>query len=261
MFPGTSTMNQLDRIIEVIGFPSKQEIDAINSPFAKTMLESVIPPSKNNKKSIREIFSKIEPEAIDLLNRLLVFDPKKRLSAIEALAHPYLAQFHNCEDEPESTQPIRISIDDNKKFSVSQYRDELYRYILKKKKKENNGSTERKKTKNHKSSKNSHRHQKSRGSHRHHHKDRYHRKKTLQQQQEENDEHHQNHDENTFPHSHSTSHLPSKKYNMYGHGNKHHNAHKQHKKKRKHRQQKNMYNSNSTSNVYEPSTSKYYSQY
>jgi mitogen-activated protein kinase 15 len=44
MFPGTSTMNQLDRIIEVTGRPSAEDIEAINSPFAATMLES-LPPS------------------------------------------------------------------------------------------------------------------------------------------------------------------------------------------------------------------------
>jgi serine/threonine protein kinase len=33
-FPGTSTMNQLDRILEVTGRPSPQDIESIQSPFA-----------------------------------------------------------------------------------------------------------------------------------------------------------------------------------------------------------------------------------
>ena len=41
IFPGTSTMNQLEKILEVTGRPSKGDIDAINSPFAATMLESL----------------------------------------------------------------------------------------------------------------------------------------------------------------------------------------------------------------------------
>ena len=41
MFPGSSTMNQLDKIIEVTGKPSQADIDAIDSPFAATMLESL----------------------------------------------------------------------------------------------------------------------------------------------------------------------------------------------------------------------------
>lgn len=239
LFPGTSTMNQLDRIIQVIGFPTKTEIDSINSPFAKTMLESVIAPqtNKNKKKSIRDMFSNIEPEAIDLLNRLLVFDPQKRLSAKEALAHPYLAQFHNCEEEPESLKPITISIDDNQKFSVSHYRDELYRYILKKRNAENGG-----KTHGNTKSKKTHRHRSRQSQRRHHgHREsRYHRKNA--------DENPGDNDHENNLHSQSTSHLQSKKY-----GVKHH-----HKKKRaKHRHGhngKNLYKSQSNSSLY-------YSQY
>merc|ERR1712025_1116510 len=36
IFPGTSTMNQLDRILEVTGHPSQDDVDAIESPFAST---------------------------------------------------------------------------------------------------------------------------------------------------------------------------------------------------------------------------------
>ena len=43
-FPGTSTMNQLDRIIEVTGRPSHEDIDSIRSPFAANMLGLPAPP-------------------------------------------------------------------------------------------------------------------------------------------------------------------------------------------------------------------------
>jgi len=47
------------------------------------------------------------PEAsameIDLLEKLLEYDPEKRLSAEEALAHPFFARFHNPKDEPEGS--------------------------------------------------------------------------------------------------------------------------------------------------------------
>jgi len=41
MFPGTSTMDQLSRILELTGKPSKDEIDVIDSQFAATMLEGI----------------------------------------------------------------------------------------------------------------------------------------------------------------------------------------------------------------------------
>ena len=43
IFPGTSTMNQLDKIMEVTGFPDAEAIETINSKFASTMLQSLPP--------------------------------------------------------------------------------------------------------------------------------------------------------------------------------------------------------------------------
>jgi len=34
VFPGTSTLNQLDRVMEVTGRPSQEDVDSMNSPLA-----------------------------------------------------------------------------------------------------------------------------------------------------------------------------------------------------------------------------------
>lgn len=68
MFPGTSTLNQLDRVMEVTGRPSAEDIEAINSPLAQTMLES-LPPTKPKK--LRDIFPTAGDDALDLLRKLL----------------------------------------------------------------------------------------------------------------------------------------------------------------------------------------------
>ena len=46
--------------------------------------------------------------ALDLLEKLLVFESSLRLSAEEALAHPYLQQFSCIEDEPIVLTPFHI---------------------------------------------------------------------------------------------------------------------------------------------------------
>lgn len=56
-------------------------------------------------------------DAADLLKKLLHFNPKKRLTAAEALKHPYVAQFHNSADEPSCSRRVTIPIDDNTKVS------------------------------------------------------------------------------------------------------------------------------------------------
>eukprot|EP01102_Stenamoeba_stenopodia_P013011 TRINITY_DN415_c0_g4_i1.p1 TRINITY_DN415_c0_g4~~TRINITY_DN415_c0_g4_i1.p1 ORF type:complete len:440 (+),score=131.97 TRINITY_DN415_c0_g4_i1:419-1738(+) len=131
MFPGTSTMNQLDRIIEVTGRPTAEDIEAIKSPFAATLLES-LPDSK--PKALSDLFPHASEEALDILRLMLQFNPNKRLTAEEALKHPFVAQFHNPEEETVCEREIKIAIDDDHKYSIADYRNQLYQDIIAKKK-------------------------------------------------------------------------------------------------------------------------------
>jgi len=131
MFPGTSTMNQLDRIIEVTGRPSQDDIEAIDSPFAATMLESL---PRTQPTRLQEMFPHASEDALDLLRQLLQFNPHKRITTEGALNHPYVAAFHNEEEEITCDKVIKISIDDDHKYSISEYRNVLYQEIVAKKK-------------------------------------------------------------------------------------------------------------------------------
>lgn len=117
--------------MEVTGRPTQEDVDSINSPLAQTMLES-LPPTKAKK--LGDMFPNASPDAIDLLKSLLQFNPGKRLTADQALKHPYVAQFHNPDEEPICTKKIHIPIDDNQKFSIKEYRNKLYSDIHKRRK-------------------------------------------------------------------------------------------------------------------------------
>lgn len=125
------SQNQLDRILEVTGRPKKADIDAVGSSFAMTMLDELPTPKQRN---LEHMFPNASPEATDLLRKLLVFNPDKRMTAEEALSHPYVAQFHDPATEPRCSRVITIPINDNTKFTIQEYRERLYQEIVRRKK-------------------------------------------------------------------------------------------------------------------------------
>jgi len=130
MFPGSSTMNQLDRILELTGQPSAEDLESIQSPFALTMLDTLPPVTR---RSYRELYPAASEEALDMLQHLLSFNPSRRYTAVDALEHPYVAAFHNPEEEYSSDHKIEISIDDNQKRTIEEYRGKLYEDIVRRK--------------------------------------------------------------------------------------------------------------------------------
>lgn len=133
LFPGASTMNQLEKIVQVCGTPDQRSLESMRSPFAETMLNSIS--TSTRKIQFAEIFPGVSRDAIGLLEMCLNFNPQKRCTAEQALAHPYVAEFHNPDEEPIYPYgPIYITIDDNTKLHAPDYRDRLYKEISKRKK-------------------------------------------------------------------------------------------------------------------------------
>jgi mitogen-activated protein kinase 7 len=57
------------------------------------------------------MFKNGSPAALDLLNKLLQFDPELRFTVEQTLAHPYLESYHDSEDEPSHPQPFDFSFE------------------------------------------------------------------------------------------------------------------------------------------------------
>jgi serine/threonine protein kinase len=101
--PGTDTKNQIELICEYLGTPDVDNMKHI--PEESKKLIKNLPKNKKNGKDFNKLFSFAAPEAIDLLKKLLTFDPEKRISVVDALAHPYLKDLHLEEDEP-TREPV-----------------------------------------------------------------------------------------------------------------------------------------------------------
>ena len=71
-------------------------MDKIANESARSYLSSL---PHYPKKDFFSFFVGANPNAIDLLMKLLDMDPDKRPTAEQALSHPYLAKYHDPEDE------------------------------------------------------------------------------------------------------------------------------------------------------------------
>lgn len=87
-----SKSHQLEKVFEVIGTPSQwafprgvtrsEEIEALSNEDIRGFLEKMPPMPR---KDFAAMFPHADADAIELLNRMLQFDPKKRVTPKEAL--------------------------------------------------------------------------------------------------------------------------------------------------------------------------------
>ncbi|KAG7691905.1 hypothetical protein KL930_002816 [Ogataea haglerorum] len=109
LFPGKDHVHQFSIITELLGSPPPDVIDTICSENTLRFVQSL--PHKEPV-PLSERFKGVEPEAVDLLSKMLVFDPRKRVTAEQALEHPYLSPYHDPSDEPSAEEKFDWSFND-----------------------------------------------------------------------------------------------------------------------------------------------------
>ncbi|KAF5338421.1 hypothetical protein D9758_012222 [Tetrapyrgos nigripes] len=86
LFRGRDNQDQLLHIMRVIGTPTDAQFQKIFKDSPEIQVKQF---PRYPKMDFRQVLPKASPHAIDLLERLLKFDPAERVSAAEALSHPY----------------------------------------------------------------------------------------------------------------------------------------------------------------------------
>lgn len=94
-------LDQLSVIFGVIGTPSAEDIAAIGD--ANEYIESL---KKTPGTPLEKIFPAADPAALDLLRKMLKFNPKLRCTAEEALEHHFFKGVRRKELEPVAQEPL-----------------------------------------------------------------------------------------------------------------------------------------------------------
>ncbi|PIO71003.1 kinase domain protein, partial [Teladorsagia circumcincta] len=110
LFPGTSTINQIERIMNAISRPSRADIESIGSHYALSVLEKM---PQRPRKTLDSMINTNNPHALDLIHRLLIFAPHRRLTVEQCL--------------------VNLPLPDHIQLSIDDYRNKLYDMMNQKK--------------------------------------------------------------------------------------------------------------------------------
>jgi serine/threonine protein kinase len=128
LLPGNDAQNQLDLIFNLLGTPTEEEIQNIPSNKIRNKVMRI--PQRPGKQ-FETVFREANPRALDLLKKMLVFDPEKRITVEMALDHPYLAALHFPEDEPSAEPVSRYDFEFEKHLmTMHDFKDLMYEEIL-----------------------------------------------------------------------------------------------------------------------------------
>ncbi|KAK2872399.1 hypothetical protein Q8A67_022296 [Cirrhinus molitorella] len=146
LFPGTDHIDQWNKVIEQLGTPSPE--------FMKKLQPTVRNYVENRPKYAGLTFPKLFPDCLfpadsehnklkasqarDLLSKMLIIDPAKRISVDEALQHPYINVWYD-PAEVEAARNQQISMPppqiydkqlDEREHSIDEWKELIYKEVM-----------------------------------------------------------------------------------------------------------------------------------
>lgn len=124
LLPGSDYIHQLIMIVHLLGTPASEDMEFLSEEAKNFLLAQPF----QEARPFTELFPAATPEAADLLSKLLVFHPDKRLTAKEVIEHAYFAKFRNPAAETGAKEPYVWR--HNEGLTLEGLREEMWRIIL-----------------------------------------------------------------------------------------------------------------------------------
>jgi len=122
LFPGESGVDQLVEIIKILGTPSKEEIQSMNQNYTEFKFPQIKPHPWS------KVFrARTPPDAMDLVSKLLHYNPETRLKPMEACLHPFFDEIR----EPGARLPTGRPMPPLFSFATAELRGQSHDFIRK----------------------------------------------------------------------------------------------------------------------------------
>uniref|UniRef100_A0A5B7B8K3 Putative mitogen-activated protein kinase 9 n=2 Tax=Davidia involucrata TaxID=16924 RepID=A0A5B7B8K3_DAVIN len=125
LFAGKDHVHQMRLLTELLGTPTESDLGLVRNEDARRYVRQL---PQHPRQQLVKVFPHVNPLAIDLIDKMLTFDPAKRITVEEALAHPYLARLHDIDDEPVCRE--LFSFDFEQALGEEQMKDMIYQEAL-----------------------------------------------------------------------------------------------------------------------------------
>lgn len=124
-FP-SNRADQLNVIFDVIGSPSEEDMHFITDPNGILYLKSM---KKKPKCDLKAKFPGSPPEALDLLEQMLLFHPNKRPDVEKCLEHPYFKDIREKKKEIEADFKLEFEFEKDENLTMEKLRDHFLKVI------------------------------------------------------------------------------------------------------------------------------------
>ena len=114
--------DQLNIIFDVIGSPDEESMGFVSDPNAVLYLKS-LSQKKKNKINFKSKFPGSSDESLDLLQKMLIFDPKKRITVQESLEHPFFKSVRDPSKEEEATFNLEFEFEGDNNLTIEKLRN------------------------------------------------------------------------------------------------------------------------------------------
>lgn len=138
LFPGTDHIDQWNKVIEQLGTPSAEFMKKLqptvrnyveNRPkYPGIKFEELFPdwifPSESERDKIKT------SQARDLLSKMLVIDPDKRISVDEALRHPYITVWYDPAEAEAPPPQIYDAQLEEREHAIEEWKELIYKEVM-----------------------------------------------------------------------------------------------------------------------------------